>query len=96
MLVRSLRTQVCLQYDAKQVAVAALFLAFEELKLPQLLVGGREWWSVPDALHPAVTCEQMLGARTCLQTPKAAGVPLHRRHWVAELCFGGASNGRQA
>ena len=62
-LARSLRTQVCLQYDAKQVAVASLFLAFEELKLAQLRVGGREWWSVADALHPAMTCEQMLGAR---------------------------------
>ena len=60
---RSLRTQVCLQYDAKQVAVASLFLAFEELKLAQLRVGGREWWSVADKLHPAMTCAQMLGAR---------------------------------
>ena len=74
---RSLRTQVCLQYDAKQVAVASLFLAFEELKLAQLRVGGREWWSVADALHSAMTCEQMLGARP-LYEPQVLDVILHR------------------
>ncbi|KAK9825169.1 hypothetical protein WJX81_001361 [Elliptochloris bilobata] len=59
-LVCSLHTQLCLQYSADQIATAALFLAFEELKMPQLLVGGREWWSIGDSTHPALSCEQLL------------------------------------
>jgi len=55
---RSLRTQLCLQYSAEQIAVAALFLGMALLKLPQLRIDGREWWTLHRCLAPA----QLLGA----------------------------------
>ena len=62
MWARSARTQLCLQYSTEQLAVGALFLARKLLKLPPLLVGGREWWT----LHQGLTAEKLLGApRPC-------------------------------
>lgn len=40
--------------------MGALFLARKLLKLPPLLVGGREWWT----LHQGLTAEKLLGAPT--------------------------------
>jgi len=65
---RSLRTQLCLQYSAEQISVAALFLGMELLKLPQLRIDGREWWTLHRCLAPA----QLLGAPRPLHTRPCA------------------------